>query len=38
MEDKIEILAEHIHNNQWSGWMKYMFSKCEEEQLEEMMT
>jgi hypothetical protein len=23
-----ERLAGYIHNAQWSGWMKYLFSKC----------
>lgn len=26
----VEALAEHAHDNQWSGWMKYLFSKCSE--------
>jgi len=24
----IEKLAQYIHDEQWSGWMKYMFEKC----------
>lgn len=28
-EDKREKLARYIHNENWSGWMEYMFSKCQ---------
>lgn len=28
MEDRIEDLASLCHE-QWSGWMEYMFSKCD---------
>lgn len=28
-KDLIEQLAAHCHDNQWSGWMEYLFSKCE---------
>lgn len=29
MEDeRVERLAAHCHNEQWSGWNRYLFSKC----------
>ena len=28
LQQEIEILAEYAHDA-WSGWMKYLFSKCE---------
>lgn len=29
-KDLIEKLSEYAHDEQWSGWMKYLFSKCYE--------
>lgn len=28
--EMVEILAAYAHDQQWSGWMSYLFSKCEE--------
>lgn len=27
-EDNVEKLAAHAHDEQWSGWMKYLFGFC----------
>jgi hypothetical protein len=27
-EERVEELAAHCHDEQWSGWMEYLFSKC----------
>jgi len=27
-DELVEKLAEHIHDIQWSGWMKYLFNSC----------
>lgn len=28
-DDRLERVAAHCHDEQWSGWMEYLFSKCE---------
>lgn len=29
-DEKVERLAAHCHDEQWSGWMKHLFGKCSE--------